>query len=162
MYEAMEHWREQDAGDHQHHHAGVQGVDSGEQFAPLRLQLRVDGSHAAEQHRRVQVRVDPVHALEIAVAEHADRERPRNHAHPETEMPRHTARKLGARGKRRMMRLVHGFENAWCPCGRQWLSNSSAMITTSSTRPSRMRPLRCTPSCTKPYRSYSVIAFVFE
>ncbi len=52
----------------------VERVEAGEEFA-IRGLHRLEWPHAGENHRRVGKGVDPIHVLEMMIAEHASADR---------------------------------------------------------------------------------------
>jgi hypothetical protein len=74
--EAMDQRSQQQAGDADNREAAVERVKRREEFARSGSN-RIDGTHAAENHRRVEQRVNPRQPLEKMVAARAERERTR-------------------------------------------------------------------------------------
>ena len=107
MHDPVEHRREHDARDHEHDQAGVERIKAREQLARRGAELRIDRTHSAEQHRRVQVRVNPRHSLEVPVSGHADRQRTGDNKDGNTGMPQDTPQELGARGEGSVSAFVH-------------------------------------------------------
>ncbi len=70
----MNHRSEQEPRDADNREATVQGVERREQFAGPGLD-RVDWTHAAEDHRRIEQRIDPWQPLKEVVAADANRKR---------------------------------------------------------------------------------------
>jgi hypothetical protein len=75
VQDAVEHRRQNEAGDGDEQEAGEQGVTSGEYFDAIGLQTIAQGAHAGENHRGVNKCIDQTHAAEIHIARHANGER---------------------------------------------------------------------------------------
>src|SRR3954470_14210044 len=74
VQEAVEDRREDDAGGDENDQARVERVERCEYF-PRRSLDRIHRTHAAEDHRGVQQRVDPGELFQKVIAENTDRER---------------------------------------------------------------------------------------
>ena len=101
--------------DNDEHEPGVQRIEAGEELAASGLR-RVDRTHAAEQHRAVEERGDPLEALEYAVTRHADRERDREDQTRQASVLDKPKDELSARQQRLMAMLVHEPNVGSAPC----------------------------------------------
>jgi lysozyme family protein len=96
---AVQNWREHDARRNHDQQAAEECVAAGEQLPGARAQ-RIYFAHAAEQHRCVQERVEPIHALGDAITDHADRKRDRDQCDGEQQAAAKPAEEDGMAGQR--------------------------------------------------------------
>jgi hypothetical protein len=61
------------------------------------MQIRRNRTHATEQHRGIQIRIDPGHSFDVAVSQHADDQRSTNEQHRGSEVPREAPDELRPR-----------------------------------------------------------------
>ena len=101
--------------DNDEHESGVQRVEAGEELSASGLR-RVDGTHAAEQHRAVEERGNPLETLECAVTGHADRERDCQDQTRQANVLDKPEDELPARQQRLVAMLVHEPNLGSAPC----------------------------------------------
>jgi hypothetical protein len=109
--EAMDHRREQYAGDRDEDQSAEKRVERGEEFCGGTVQF-VHGPHAAEQHRGIQERVEPRQGGKVVIAEDPDAESYRKDQDRENGMTRESQKKNPARKKRFMAALEFHLDQA--------------------------------------------------
>lgn len=97
---------EDDADRYEEDETAVQRVHPGEDLPGWRLR-RVDRSHAAEQHGRVQERVPPGELLEVRVAAHPEDKRSQNQSHRSCDVGCEPAKEPAGWNRARSSMLVH-------------------------------------------------------
>ena len=71
MHGAVKERSEQHTDGDEEDHACIQRIEGGKQFARIGLQ-RIHRAHAAEDHRGVHERIDPVQPFEDVIAQNAE------------------------------------------------------------------------------------------
>ena len=99
MHHPMEHRRQDEAGDADEQQSAIDGVEAGEDLTAIGRGLAVR-PHAPEDHRRRAEGFDRAHALEIAIADHADDERDENDGEAKRDIDGKPPREGPARGER--------------------------------------------------------------
>ena len=107
VHDAMHERREQERGRRDEYEPGVQRIEAREYLAAIRVR-RVDGTHAARDHRAVEEGVAPREPLEVLITRHPDGKGHHDERQSGGGMAQHATYESSAREKRVGSRLVHG------------------------------------------------------
>ena len=106
VQEPMRKRRDHQRSDPDESESGEKRVKRSEQFCGRSLKL-IDRTHPAENHRRVEQRIDPAQVRDEMVTADSDPQRPTNHKQREQEMLNDAPKELG-RGEQLMtLMFVH-------------------------------------------------------
>src|SRR5258706_9425412 len=106
VHGAMDKRREQHAEKTDEDQAGEEGVERCEDLRAVAFQC-VDGTHPAEDHRRVEERIDPVQSRQVVIASHPDVQRNRRRSERNPDVAEHPPGKLSAGEQAILSAFVH-------------------------------------------------------
>jgi hypothetical protein len=107
MEQPVEHGREKDACHYQESHSRIQCIEGRENLSQIRAE-GVDRAHAAEYHRGVHERIDPVKAPKKMISQYPNCQGTRDDEAGETRMTKHPTYESPMRNQRLALAFVQG------------------------------------------------------